>query len=152
MIINEPRRIGDRYVIEKSFFTKEGYLGLCIFTSTGNRCGYVGVTEKHALWEIGYDNLYHINVHGGLTFSGVHTPDLFPGYYFLGFDCGHFGDGVDEEAARKYGFNLEFLMPVEEEAPRSLNYVIKEVQNLSKQLTPVALMKAKVENSIGGSK
>ncbi len=152
MIINEPRKMGDRYVIEKSFFTKEGYLGLCIFTSLGNRCGYVGIEKGHAIWGISYDDLPYMNVHGGLTFSGTHTPKLFPGYYFLGFDCGHLGDGSDTKAFKKYGFNTGLLIALEGEVPKTLNYVIKEVQNLSKQLTPEALMIAKIENSMGGSK
>ncbi len=147
IIINEPLRINERCVIERTFITGEGYLGMCTFSNIGHRCGYVGITKDHAVWDLSYEDIYHVNVHGGLTFAGKHTPAKFPDHYFYGFDCGHYGDGRDLEKAVEYGFDVEYLRDFDDSLPKTLEFVIEEVQNLSRQLTPVALMKAKIENS-----
>ncbi len=71
----------------------------------GGLCGYVGLSEDHAYFGKGYDDV-PVEVHGGLTFAdkchpgedeskGIcHLPG--PGepdhVWWLGFDCAHAGD------------------------------------------------------------
>lgn len=73
----------------------------------GALCGYVGVAEGHPLYRMDYNDAV-MDVHGGLTFSGMcqdtggeeahhsicHLPA--PGepdhVWWFGFDCSHLGD------------------------------------------------------------
>jgi hypothetical protein len=86
-------------------------------------CGYVGVSEEHPAYGRDYSDrlLYDIDVHGGLTFAGQgdgkHRP---AGYWWLGFDCAHFGDAVP--AYNIYG------------TYRDMAYVTRECEGLAKQL------------------
>lgn len=65
----------------------------------GNWCGYVGVTNSHPAYRIGYDDVV-VEVHGGLTYSEacngaichVPRPDESDDVWWLGFDCAHSGD------------------------------------------------------------
>ena len=84
-------------VVEKQFEYK-GHDCICIFSVRGIRCGYVSVTDK----EKPYDD-YDIDCHGGLTFDGE-LPDYYKpkADYYIGFDCGHYCDGVDYDQAVKY--------------------------------------------------
>ena len=84
-------------VVEKQFNYK-GHDCICIFSIRGVRCGYVSVTDK----EKPYDD-YDIDCHGGLTFDGE-LPDYYKpkADYYIGFDCGHWCDGVDYYQAVKY--------------------------------------------------
>ena len=84
-------------VVEKQFEYK-GHDCICIFSIRGIRCGYVSVSDK----EKPYDD-YDIDCHGGLTFDGE-LPDYYKpkADYYIGFDCGHWCDGVDYDQAVKY--------------------------------------------------
>ena len=84
-------------VVEKQFEYK-GHDCICIFSIRGVRCGYVSVSDK----EKPYDD-YDIDCHGGLTFAGE-LPDYYKpkADYYIGFDCGHWCDGVDYDQAVKY--------------------------------------------------
>lgn len=64
--------------------------------------GYVCVYKDHPIFEKGYDELYHLDCHGGLTFS-IHGSEIkdwpeCPGgrgtrnWWIIGFDCNHYGD------------------------------------------------------------
>ena len=84
-------------VVEKQFEYK-GHDCICIFSIRGVRCGYVSVTDK----EKPYDD-YDVECHCGLTFDGE-LPDYYKpkADYYIGFDCGHWCDGVDYDQAVKY--------------------------------------------------
>lgn len=80
-----------------------GYPLLMWRNMTGGWCGYVGLPPGHPLADIHYDSseLYAaISVHGGLTFGGrlepshdsVQIPPEYLEHWWIGFDCGHFGD------------------------------------------------------------
>lgn len=62
----------------------------------GYYCGYVGLEPSHPYYGKDYDELSYIDVHGGLTFSNSHIPNipetLNDGLWYVGFDCNHFGD------------------------------------------------------------
>ncbi|MBA7548936.1 hypothetical protein ES705_41404 [subsurface metagenome] len=66
----------------------------------GHLCGYVAVPKGHLCYgkdydHIPYDDLFPVEVHGGLTFSREGDGDTWPkGYWWLGFDCGHAWDRV----------------------------------------------------------
>ncbi|GBQ39043.1 hypothetical protein [Komagataeibacter europaeus] len=74
----------------------------------GILCGYVGIPPQHPLYGLTYDDMpdaVHEAAHGGLTFTGgcshgdeatsiCHIPDDGEPdtVWWLGFDCGHWGD------------------------------------------------------------
>ena len=66
----------------------------------GHLCGYVAVPKGHLCYgkdydHIPYDDLFPVEVHGGLTFSREGDGDTWPkGYWWLGFDCAHAWDCV----------------------------------------------------------
>lgn len=59
----------------------------------GHLCGYLGVPKDHPWY--GQDG-NEIRVHGGISWSGDHIPNLEPepNIWWLGFDCGHYGDVI----------------------------------------------------------
>lgn len=75
---------------------------LLVRNPVGALCGYVGVPAGHPWHGLGYDNddLYDVEVHGGLTYSGrcaggichVVEPDEDDDVWWLGFDAAHSGD------------------------------------------------------------
>ena len=124
-------------VVEKQFNYK-GHDCICIFSIRGIRCGYVSVTDK----EKPYDD-YDIDCHGGLTFDGE-LPDYYKpkaGYY-IGFDCGHYCDGVDYDQAVKYDLieqseaehNKEIFSYLNGYPVRDLDYVEANCRSIVDQL------------------
>jgi len=115
-----------------------------MMNDAGHRSGYVGVPRDNPYFGLFYDRpeLRDMQVHGGLSYSsgdpGENYPVKMPIGEFLwwfGYDCGHYQDGLDvtvlpEEIAtihRKYH-------DVEDYPVRSLDYCIKECENLADQL------------------
>lgn len=119
--------------------TRTQFVELCIFTFMGHRCGYVGVPKNNSLWGRSYSqpDLYDIDVHGGLTFSGSFEEIGFDDYWFFGFDCAHAHDAKDLEALELYKnslldaqpFSFNQLSPV-----RTQHYVEKQCRYLLNQL------------------
>jgi hypothetical protein len=78
---------------------------LMVRNRAGAWCGYVGVDPSHSYHSVDYADV-DINVHGGLTYSGLCDPDATeeegichipePGkshdIWWFGFDCLHFQD------------------------------------------------------------
>lgn len=98
------------HTIKAAWITRGGFPAVIIQTPLGHLCGYVQVPVGHpAYGHAGeYDTpLDEINCHGGITFAGYNTNN-YPvaeaenGHYWIGFDCGHLGDGRDPDAVRKY--------------------------------------------------
>ena len=124
-------------VVEKQFEYK-GHDCICIFSIRGVRCGYVSVTDK----EKPYDD-YDIDCHGGLTFDGE-LPDYYKpkADYYIGFDCGHLGDGVDYDQAVKYDlieqseadYNKELFSYLNDRPVRDLDYVEANCKKIVDQL------------------
>ena len=82
---------GKKVVVEKEWVTKHGMLAFVVWDSDmGFRCGYVGITKNHPLYEVNYEKL-PFQCHGGLTFSGFHGLGK-DGYWWVGFDCHHYDD------------------------------------------------------------
>lgn len=62
--------------------------------SAGHLCGYVEIPSNHLLYDKDYDEIeseynYDLPSHCGLTYSGSMLGDE---RFFIGFDCGHYGD------------------------------------------------------------
>lgn len=58
-------------------------------------CGYVGVPKNHPCYEhrdFFTPPLSDIEVHGGITFSNYFKSKKYQNFWFIGFDCAHYGD------------------------------------------------------------
>ena len=127
-------------VVEKQFNYK-GHDCICIFSIRGIRCGYVSVSDK----EKPYDD-YDIDCHGGLTFDGE-LPDYYKpkADYYIGFDCGHWCDGVDYDQAVKYNLikpgeaerNKEMFSYLNDYPVRDLAYVEANCRSIVDQLEKI---------------
>jgi hypothetical protein len=98
-VINTPAHQGGER--DREEFERAGYPCLVLRNpEMGMLCGYVGVKKGHPCYGkdyelMPYDDLFSLKVHGGLTFSGEGDGSWRPaGYWWLGFDCGHFMDRV----------------------------------------------------------
>lgn len=56
----------------------------------GVLCGYIAIENGHP-WRESYADDIDVDIHWGLTFSGVH-PLHESSKHWVGFDCGHAGD------------------------------------------------------------
>ena len=101
----------------------------------GHLCGYVGVLKGHPCYgkdseHMPYDDLFPVEVHGGLTFSRVgNDGDTWPkGFWWLGFDCAHAWDVVPSIE--------ELLRPARgpREGYKNFQYVKREIESLARQL------------------
>lgn len=104
-------------IIEKEWTTKEGLDARVVFIKNSHRCGYVSVKKDHWLYGVGYNDLYILNVHGGLTF-GSEIKDSED--WWIGFDCAHSGD--------KTMFN-------QSGEERTTKFCIDECEDLARQIT-----------------
>lgn len=101
-------------------------------------CGYVGVGPRHAYYSVPYQDMPPIEVHGGLTFSGVldrrtgkhNHGDI----WWFGFDCGHSFDiapgayGMPDDYWRMLGATY-----------KDLEYVMGQCMRLASQLYDLRL-------------
>ncbi len=150
MIINDLTVVGHYHLVEKAWVTSEGYQGVCVFVETSLvRTGYVGVPEGHVLY--GKNPTFRTGVHGEITFANWLFEDRL---WYWGFHCGHADtDQRDYEFAKRQG--IEYLqhisnIPSDKNATvKDLNFVIEQVKKLSSQMTPAALMRAKIEQQQG---
>jgi hypothetical protein len=82
-------------------------------------CGYVKLEKTSNLFGKRYDELTHLEVHGGVTYAG---PNLSLGLetpsWYIGFDCAHWCD-------RENPKNFEYVY----EGLKSLSAQIYEVEN-----------------------
>ena len=110
----------------------------------GSLNGYVAVGRTHPLFEVdysaveGYENapLADIEVHGGLTYSGV-DPDgrgPYEGAWWFGFDCMHYRDLAPYRTKPEW---RGVLVSPDEEEYRDFAYVRAEVEHLAEQLAAV---------------
>ncbi|MDY2957072.1 MAG: hypothetical protein SOR59_05650 [Lachnospiraceae bacterium] len=91
------------------------YKGLRIVVALqgfGYRCGYVGIKKTDKSLKI-LDRINELEVHGGVTFSGV--GNKYPirtskKLIWIGFDCIHLNDTIDYNAALKFATNKEDIM------------------------------------------
>jgi len=108
----------------------KGFPCLIVRNHMGVLCGYVGVPSNHPYYQMNYEEI-PLEVHGGLTYSQhcreniCHKPaegepdDV----WWLGFDCGHYGDLIP--CYKDLNPDFEY---------RDMNYVKAEVEGLADQL------------------
>ena len=107
-------------IIEKRWKHK-GFECVVIFVGESHRCGYVAVPKDHIAYGKPYKDI-NVSVHGDLSFSAYAPEEDLggkEGTYWLGFDCAQSND------KSKYHDEGHFW---------TLNEVIKETENLAKQL------------------
>ncbi len=100
----------------EGIFEHKCYKCVCVFNAGGFRCGYVSVDNTHPYYGKNYteDGPDNIMCHWGLTYSGngshFYTDD--DCYWWFGFDCGHYEDGVDFDTAKEYAIvsDKEYLI------------------------------------------
>lgn len=119
---------------------------LAIFTKMGHRCGYVGVPKGHWLYGLGYSEEKYFNaiediisVHGGITFADCYEPVTADDYWYFGFDCAHYDDAPDLNAAYEYGFGEPWHSMVDDGSIRTLEYVKKEITSMAEQINKLGL-------------
>lgn len=97
-------------IVEKVFSYK-GYQCYIVFLPTGWRCGYVSIPEAKKK-DIGYD---YLSCHGGITYNESTCPIpcvQASGFWWIGFDCAHYGDGVDLKTCEKHYGHSHFALPM----------------------------------------
>lgn len=169
--------------VNESDFEYRGYRCVTTFTDMGERCGYVGLPERHPLYGKGFgsqvkatikdliaseetenkrnpmllfcfsgedeDNQVRLeayfNVHGGITYAMGGRDSSHPinsDLWWLGFDCGHYGDGKDLDLLEQlWGDDENIQKRIEFEREhfyggiiRSKEYVQQECRNLVDQI------------------
>lgn len=130
------------FTIEKDWTTEAGLRAVVLATVMGHRCGYVGVPKGHPHYDKDYNDLYDINVHGGLTFSehGISAP-VDEKLFWFGFDCAHYMDAKDTSIMSPEYLEIHEKYPrlLEEGAMvRDLPFCERECESLAKQLGGVA--------------
>jgi len=135
---------GEQYFIEKEW-KHCGLKCVAIAIPMGHRCGYVGIDEKHPLYNNEFDEG---DVHGGVTFSGFQhwgkkefDSIENDGIWWIGFDCAHYMDAKDfsimndenKKFYKKYPFSLGESLGLDC-AIRTLDYVVFECEKLAEQL------------------
>lgn len=99
--------------LKQVWTTSAGYGAAVVQTPLGHLCGYVMVPNNHPAYgkPDEYDpSINEINCHGGITLAEFnnHPEHPYPvkqtetNAYWIGFDCGHYGDGRDPECVRRY--------------------------------------------------
>ena len=96
----------------------------------GHLNGYVTVPRGHPCYGKDYDgmpyeDLFPIEVHGGLTFSKEGDGDKWPEGWGFGFDCAHAWDLVP---------SMPMPLQLEQTTYRNFQYVRRETENLAEQL------------------
>ena len=120
--------------IEKTWKYR-GYVCEVIGTYMGHRCGYVGVPEGHFTNEWSDEDLYVINVHGGVTFHGKRNVTEYKDLNWIGFDCGHYRDGKDVSLMDEYNVKMyEKNRDLYEGEVRTLEFCVRECESMVDQL------------------
>lgn len=118
---------------------------ICARGPLGAWCGYAAVSRNHPWYGIPYTNADVIlDVHGGLTFSGlllfdfpegVQTPDR--ANWWFGFDTAHGGDAVPGIIAALKSVNTPHRSTFDGDVYRTFDYVRSQAESLAKQLAEI---------------
>ena len=115
-------------ILEKEF----EYLGykcqVKINDYCGFRCGYVELPKEFPEFD-----KYDIDCHGGVTY---HEGNI------IGFDCGHYGDGVDLELIsdvnlREIQRQIQKRLSIDTEPVKSLEFVENELMKMCEQFNKI---------------
>lgn len=150
------------YIVERDFI-ECGFRCVVVGHSMGHRCGYLAIPQGHTLYGKDYDDIY-VEVHGGLTYSNESDEYNYPvetdeKVWWIGFDCGHFGDGKDYKLVESLIFKIEdererqraiehfkFMKELDKRYPddskvRTAEYVENELKNLAAQVQNIQAIK-----------
>lgn len=134
-------------IIERSWTTKSGLEAEVVFDIfNGFRCGYVYIPESHELSGKEYWEMYHLDVHGGVTYANPNDDSNYN--WKIGFDCGHYIDkndysewkmylaelGIPEDKAKDIMDYPYLDLPGDEGEIRSKDYVVEQCELLAQQL------------------
>lgn len=102
---------------QESRFEYKGFPCVVLFMPMGYRCGYVGLLKGNKYYKKKYDDI-PVDCHCGLTYS---EPGLFGqndnDTWWIGFDCGHFCDGLDGDTFYSYyDGDLKTMEPISRNA------------------------------------
>lgn len=84
-------------------------------------CGYVSIPETHPFYEVHYDDLPYLEIHGGITFSGY-----IGSAWYIGFDCMH---GDDYSAVNPLGKKWTY-----DEVSKELDNLIEQIKEYERIL------------------
>ncbi len=114
--------------------TASGYPGLILRSERlGCLNGYVALPPWHKLHGK-HHNEIEVDVHGGLTWSGLKDNEKPPDAWWLGFDCAHCYDvcpAMEAYLESVLGYTRQRRS---DETYRTIEYVIIEVEALSERL------------------
>jgi hypothetical protein len=127
---------------------------LVVMQERGYRTGYVEVPRDNPLfgvrmgkrldrlevldaaWGVKSDDIdTYVDAHGGISYTDDTVFDWQDRSWWIGFDCGHFNDGIDPTVsarARKWSDEFSRQAPV-----RSREYVIRECERIADQIAEV---------------
>ena len=97
----------DKFVVETQYVKDDIECVTILNIPMGIRCGYIGVGDNSPLYGKNEEDL-PLSAHGGITYTSHFPPCTFESIqkgrnlYWIGFDTGHFGDRLDDEAIQKY--------------------------------------------------
>jgi len=136
------------YTIEKVWDHKGLKCVVLMVNDAGHRSGYVGVPRDNPFFGLYYarPELGNIDVHGGLSYSSGNPFESYPikmptweSTWWFGYDCGHYGDGLDVEAMPEKVAAIHRQYHSDEPYPiRDLEYCIKECESLADQLVSIS--------------
>lgn len=123
-----------REKVKEFEFKTDDYHLVSYFTSMGHRVGYLGMPKKKFKRVLKPDG---IHVHGGPTYEGpLEGSDL----EYIGFDCAHYQDAVDEETMKKlfpeiYDQYLNIgMFNYRSGTVKDLDFVVREIFCMLKQV------------------
>ena len=102
---------------QETRFEYKGFPCVVFFMPMGYRCGYVGLPKGNKYYSKEYDKI-PVDCHCGLTYSnhglfGQEDRDT----WWIGFDCGHFVDGLDSKSFYLYyDDDLKTMEPISRNA------------------------------------
>lgn len=120
-----------------------GYDCLIVRNPVGALCGYVGLKPSHRFYEVNYNSLSALDVHGGLTYSNYCWGDIChktdhegPKVWWLGFDCSHAFDLSPATEALGASSKIKQIHAAfgYDQAYRDIDYVKSEIKKLARQL------------------
>ncbi len=150
------------YTVDKTYWTEGEWLNepdkaqwinksnqldcLIVRNDIGALCGYVGIPPTHKYFKTDYSDINNLNVHGGLTFSGMcrasedesvgicHIESLAANkiVWWLGFDCAHCCDRVPPTCSFISGVSG---LEDSNSSYKTFAYVKNETESLAEQLT-----------------
>ena len=135
----------------EEMFEYKGYKCACVFNAGGFRCGYVAVDQNHPYYQKDYseEGPNEIMCHWGLTYSGEgkHFYNGSDGFWWFGFDCGHYGDSPDYDTALAYelitqdqytiGIKFNPMITFEENTIKTKEFVEENCKMIVEQLIAV---------------